>query len=113
MATIRERLTDFALSQGFRTLSGFERDCGFQKNTLTKDFAGISSTTMERIVEHYPQLSLDWLILGRGPMLFGGGDNTPITPPSVNHDIHHNSTVNINYNALKDIIVEAIKEAKI
>lgn len=110
MATIRERLTDFALSQGFRTLSGFERACGFTKNTLTKDYSGLSSTTLTKIVDKYPQLSLDWVILGRGNMEV---DNNPPSPSSFpQNDIHHNETVNVNYGALKDIIIEAIKEAK-
>ena len=29
--TIRERITEFAAAQGFKTLSGFEKACGFSK----------------------------------------------------------------------------------
>ncbi len=68
MTTIRERLTEFAISQGFRTLSGLEAACGFSKNTLTKEREGINTTTLVKIVDKFPQLSLDWVILGRGEM---------------------------------------------
>jgi len=102
MATIRERLTDFALSQGFRTLSGFEKACGFTKNTLTKDYSGLSSTTLTKIVDKYPQLSLDWVILGRGQMLVNGNG----------YDAYEEETITLSYRELKNVIVEAIKEAK-
>ena len=66
METIRERLTHFAEAQGFKGLGGLEKECGFQKNTLTKNREGINSNTLKRIVDKYPQLSLDWVILGKG-----------------------------------------------
>ena len=69
MATIRERLAQFALQQGFKSLSGLEKACGFNKNTLTKGSEGMNSTTLKKIVEKFPQLSLDWVILGDGQML--------------------------------------------
>lgn len=69
METIRERLTRFAEAQGFRSLGGLEKECGFQKNTLTKNREGINSNTLKRIVDKYPQLSLDWVILGKGEEL--------------------------------------------
>lgn len=69
METIRERLTRFAEAQGFRGLGGLEKECGFQKNTLTKNREGINSNTLKRIVDKYPQLSLDWVILGKGEEL--------------------------------------------
>ena len=112
MATIRERLDQFAKSLGMKGLASLESACGFTKNSLTKDREGISSTTLVRIVDFYPQLSLDWVILGRGAMLVDECPSTP-SPSSFQNDIHDNQTVNINYGALKDIIVEAIKEARL
>lgn len=79
MTTIRERLADFAKTQGFKSLSGFEIACGFTKNTLTKDREGISSTTLVKIVDNFPQLSLDWVILGRGSMTV---EESPTPHPS-------------------------------
>ena len=100
MATIRERLTEFAKSQGFKTLSGFEAACGFTKNTLTKDREGINSTTLTRIVDFYPQLCLDWVILGRGSMVVA---ESPQTLPAVS--IGTIQTVNIgNWNELVELL---------
>lgn len=112
MATIRERLDQFAKSLGMKGLASLESACGFTKNTLTKDREGISSTTLVRIVDFYPQLCLDWVILGRGSMLVEESPHFDV-PSSFQNDIHDNATVNINYGALKDVIVEAIKEAKL
>lgn len=109
MATIRERLTEFALSQGFRTLSGFERSCGFTKNTLTKDYSGLSSTTLTKIVDSYPQLSLDWVILGRGRMVV---DSCPQidTPSSPSVNVANVQAVFItNWRDIKDVVEDAVK----
>lgn len=102
--TIRERITEFAAAQGFKTLSGFEKACGFSKNTLTKDFASINTNTLVRIVESYPQLSLDWVILGRGGMTVEDSPQTEANPsPSVS--IGSIQTVNIgNWGELVDLI---------
>ena len=109
MATIRERLTEFAVSQGFRTLSGFEKACGFNKNTLTKDREGISSTTLCRIVDFYPQLSLDWVILGRGQMTV---ENSPqpeqSTTSQTSVHIQNAQTINIgNWGELLNLLKQS------
>lgn len=107
MATIRERLAEFAVTQGFKSLSGFESACKFKKNTLTKNREGISSTTLIKIVDKFPQLSLDWVILGRGGMLV---DESPQPLPTPQNDIHHNRQVVIaNWGDLKEIIADVIK----
>lgn len=83
MANIRERLTQFAKAQGFSGLSGLEKPCGFTKNTLTKGREGMSSSTLLRIVDKYPQLSLDWVITGNGNMIKGQEK-----VPCPCHDLH-------------------------
>ena len=85
MASIRERLAEFAKTQGFKTLSGFEKACGFTKNTLTKGHDGMSTVTLCKIVDFYPQLSMDWVILGRGEMIVGAeATPAPSVFPTVN-----------------------------
>ena len=97
-------MTDFAISQGFRTLSGFEHACGFAKNTLTKDYVGLSSTTLAKIVDSYPQLSLDWVILGRGSM-FVDENPKPSTPSAPAVSIGTIQTVNIgNWEELVNLL---------
>ena len=104
MANIRERLTEFAKTQGFRTLSGFEKACGFTKNTLTKGHEGMSTVTLCRIADFYPQLSMDWLILERGTMLV---EDTHTPTPSVS--IGSIQTVNIgNWNELVKLLRDRI-----
>lgn len=76
MATIRERLAEFAKAQGLSGLGALEKECGFHKNTLTKDSEGMNSGTLARIVERFPRLSLDWAILGKGDMIKQDGNNT-------------------------------------
>ena len=53
---------------------------------------------------------MNWLVMGKGSMLLASP--APVEKP-VQNDIHHNATVNINYGALKDTIIEAIREAKL
>ena len=106
MATIRERLTEFAKTQGFKTLSGFESACGFTKNTLTKDREGISSTTLVKITDKFPQLSLDWVILGRGGMFV---DDCPHSSTTPQNDIHHNQVVIANWADLKEVLIDVLK----
>lgn len=105
MTTIRERLADFAKTQGFKSLSGFEIACGFTKNTLTKDREGINSTTLVKIVDFFPQLSLDWVILGRGSMTV---EESPAPHPasaSTAVSIGNIQTVNIgNWGELVEMI---------
>lgn len=109
MATIRERLGEYAKTQGFKTLSGFESACGFKKNTLTKGREGISSTTLVRIVEKFPSLSLDWVILGRGCMDVDKCPQSQITQLSPTQDIHHNQQVVIaNWGDLREILADVI-----
>jgi len=48
--TIRERITEFAAAQGFKTLSGFEKACGFSKKRENAQGCFV--------------LQLDFLILG-------------------------------------------------
>ena len=97
MATIRERLAQFAIEQGFKSLSGLEKACGFNKNTLTKDSEGMNSTTLKKIVEKFPQLSLDWVILGE--------EQTSTSETEIKEDLLDSSneqeTTGLNYRLTK------------
>lgn len=82
--------------------------------TAVKDIVGGKKTApsydlLYAILESDLGISPSWLMMGEGGMMKSA---TPSPSPSSSHnDIHHNETVNINYGALKDVIVEAIKEA--
>lgn len=50
----------------------FERQCGIANGYLkkqTRGKGGIGSDILEKIMIHFPELSLTWLILGEGPMI--------------------------------------------
>ena len=68
MDDFKTRLEEFSKMFGPGSLGALERECGFKKNTLTKETAGINSTTLLRIIDKHPELNLDWIILGRGPV---------------------------------------------
>lgn len=91
--------------------SAFEDSCGISHGTITSiKVKGPSVDILAKISSAYPELNLNWLVMGRGSMLLASP--APAEKP-VQNDIHHNATVNINYGALKDTIIEAIREAKL
>ena len=112
MEEFKARLLKFSMEYLGLSQSAFEEACGIGHGTITSiKVKGPSVDVLARISSTYPELDLNWLVTGRGEMLLTKTD-TP-SPSSFQNDIHHNQTVNINYGALKDIIVEAIKEARL
>lgn len=90
----------------------FERKCGLTNGQISSiGTQGPTASVLSRIADTFPELNLNWLFRGTGEMLLSGKADT--ASPSVQNDIHHNDTVNINYGALKDTIIEAIREAKL
>ena len=65
---IKERFKEFLkhlkIGQG-----KFEANCGIGNGTINNIKDGISSPNLEKISNRYPQISLDWLITGKGEML--------------------------------------------
>lgn len=81
MATLRDRLDLAAKRFGFKTLAGLERSIGMNKNTLTKITDGANTRTILKVVEKIPQLNIEWLITGVGPMTKLDGDGVlPLLP---------------------------------
>lgn len=76
--------------------SAFAKEIGVPQKTLNSSLRGLSKPSFEliyKILEHYPEISADWLFRGSGDMYLykqcdeGGGG----TAPSVacgNEDIH-------------------------
>jgi hypothetical protein len=67
---IKERVMYFIESQRFKKTDFFNKieatSANFRGNQIN---SSLSSTTIERIITHFPQLNLYWLILGTGEML--------------------------------------------
>lgn len=107
-----ERLTKVFDALGI-TQRQFFLKCGLSNRSANSFGAqGATSSVLQRICETFPQVSLDYLVLGKGSVLRGEDAPAPTLAP-IENNIHHNATVNINYGALKDAIVEAIKESKL
>lgn len=110
MSDIKSRLLQFTLSQGLTSLGALERNCGFAQNTIQKISGGVNTNTLVRIAEVFPALNLNWLILGRGPMLVEESPQAPQPAPSVN--VQNIETVNIgNWDVLGEIVHKAITSA--
>lgn len=66
-----ERLKSFhehLKSNGYGGRNAFEREIGVSEGYLSKKAKGIGSDIMEKISERFPELSIEWLVTGRGSM---------------------------------------------
>lgn len=69
-----ERLYQFIEHKGLSAYA-FERSCEFSNGYLNKQLKGggsVGSDVLEKIHQTYPELSLIWLITGKGNMIFSG-----------------------------------------
>lgn len=72
-----DRLYQFIEHKGLSAYA-FERSCEFSNGYLNKQLKGggsVGSDILERIHQVYPELSLIWLITGKGDMIFAEGLN--------------------------------------
>lgn len=109
MEAFIERLFAFLEYLGL-SQNKFEEACGLTHTNLRERKQGPTVAYLMKISSTYPQLSMDWLVSGRGNMIVGENYNNGSSTSPL--DIHHNGTVNINYMMLKETIVDAILEAK-
>ena len=68
---IAKRLTEFRKSQHI-TVRVLSEQIGMEEGTLGIPLLGkrnIAYSTLEKIIETYPQLSIEWVLFGRGEML--------------------------------------------
>ncbi len=58
----------------------FERKIGVTEGVISKSLArktGLKAETLQKIAEIYPQISLEWFLLGKGEMLRSESDDEP------------------------------------
>ena len=104
----KARLLKFTLDFAGLGTTAFEDKCGLSHGAISSiKVKGPSVEVLAKISSVFPELNLHWLITGVGPMFLPKREKTLIPQ----NDIHNNNIVNINSVELKDIIVEAIKEA--
>lgn len=82
MQTIGERLKYLIESQGYNN-SSFGEKFGIDNKSLselTRDKRNLGGVLLKRILENLPELNLNWLIQGSGPMFFGKNEEMANLP---------------------------------
>lgn len=81
--TTKDRLLDF-LSYKKIGQTKFEEICGLSRGLVNNIRGSISSKTMQKIENVFPELNLTWLLTGEGEMLKGGtqGEAGGVTIPA-------------------------------
>lgn len=86
----------------------FERKIGVTEGVISKSLArktGLKAETLQKIAEIFPQITLEWLLLGEGEMLRTQRDGQPECSGSATEiellkEVIHN----------KDVIIEEMRE---
>lgn len=91
----------------------FSENCGFSNAIWTKRNA-IGSDNLEKIAINYPDLSMDWVITGKGEMIKEIGENEVLlqTKKTVATDINQTKKPLVRdekYYEILDNLVEAMK----
>ena len=66
--SIKERIQAFITSQGL-TNAEFERICGLSNGFVNNTNDRIRKSSLNLMVQAFPQLNLEWLVNGKGEML--------------------------------------------
>jgi transcriptional regulator with XRE-family HTH domain len=98
---IAKRLTDFRKSQHI-TIKELSKKLNMELATLSAQLSGkrgVAVSTINGIIELYPQLSLDWVMLGRGNMF-------------VSKEKHEHLTTHAEVAELKNLVTQKDEEIK-
>ena len=74
---ISDRLKNFLYFKHVK-VSNFESEIGFSNGYVNSVRKSIGNDKLERIVEHYPELNIEWLLVGKGEMLKSSAQNSAI-----------------------------------
>lgn len=110
MEDFKNRLLEFARVQYDMGQSKFEDYCEINRGTISAiKVQGPTAQIVMKISSRCPELNLNWLFRGTGPMLLQCQE-LPTVPQN---DIHHNQQVVIsNWADLKEIVLDAIRSAQ-
>jgi len=84
METTKDRLAQARQALGFDKKADFAERVGIERSTYDKMEKGPhkpSADNLEKIIAKFPDLNLNWLLLGTGPMLRDGRALTPASEP--------------------------------
>lgn len=107
MDEFKNRLLQFLEFLGL-SQRAFEESCGITQGTIPSiKVKGPSVDVLMKISNTYPDLNLNWLIAGRGPMLT---QDQPLPTPQ--NDIHNNQVFIANWGDLRGVIEDVIAKNK-
>lgn len=110
--TVGQRLKLY-LSQKKISVRSFEESCGFSNGWVNSIKEQIRLSAISQLVDNYPDINLNWLFTGSGPMLIPVEREETKDAGSVypTNDVHHNQQVVIaNWEDLRGVLEEVIKE---
>ena len=91
------------------TAAVFEKTCGVANGYFSNQLKGkgsVGSNILEKISQHYPDLSMEWLITGKGKMI------KPISKDSeqqTDNEIKEDAAVYVIRNKLIDVLREQLE----
>lgn len=103
-----QRLKQFIEYKGF-SVRAFEQECGVNNSTIKsaiRNNGALGSDKLIKIVEKFPELDANWLLLGKGSMIHG--DYLTNSEPSPK--AQKNTKIDENSNILVLELVRQIKE---
>lgn len=110
--TMNTRMKKVIDHSGLSVLA-FTRKCGISEGCIRKvivENTSVTSTNLQKIAENFPEINLDWLLTGRGSMLYGESITTTkrIYDPQEDPQL----TINHLYERLadKDDLITALRE---
>lgn len=68
--SVKDRLIEFAKSKGM-AITSFEKTIGASNGYINNIHKSIGSDKIDILMAKYPELSIEWLITGRGKMIKG------------------------------------------
>ena len=68
MSEVKDRIIEFAKSQGF-SIKSFEQACGMSNGYVAAMRKGLGTDKLNNVLSAFPSLNRDWLLYGEGPML--------------------------------------------
>ena len=74
---MRDRLKAFARHKGL-TEYRFCKEAGIRRNLLSWGSPGVSSKSLHKIGQAFPELNLHWVATGEGDMIKGDDDKIPL-----------------------------------
>lgn len=89
MSKIQERIKEYIDTKGI-SIREFCRQINVSPSFLSRD-AEISSDKVLNIVNAFPEISIDWLITGKGEMIKNSSLDKLEDPPFVPYDIYKDS----------------------